>query len=75
MKIPCKNCTDRSPVCHANCFAWKVYRAGEDKKYKESLESRIEANAFYGYLHDRCTRNERIIRNGKSFRFKKNRRK
>lgn len=75
MKTPCKDCKDRKPACHAECFAWKVYRAGEEKKYKESLGKRIEEGTFYGYLHDRKTRYERILKNSKSFRFKKDRTK
>ncbi len=75
MKTPCKDCKDRTPTCHAECFAWKVYRAGEEKKYKESLERRIETCTFYGYLHDRSAKYEKLLKNSKSFKFKKNRRK
>lgn len=52
-KAPCKNCTERSAVCHGKCEKYKAFRAEQEKLYAEREKVYHEADPVAGYLRSR----------------------
>lgn len=35
MRVPCKDCPDRHPLCHSDCERYKAYREDVDRRRTE----------------------------------------
>ena len=61
MTAPCKDCTDRHPLCHSECERYKAFDAEcQERRAKRQMELMVDdalsqgmirtSNAFYGRL-------------------------
>lgn len=49
MKVPCKDCTERTLNCHSTCERYKQFFEENEKRKAELLESHRLTNTLNGY--------------------------